>query len=714
MKITLLPCLFFLLALLMAGCVLYDFRSGPSNPIPNAEKLGIKELPNSLSAQPICKELSGPTPCYCMFCENKTPWQAWVPILTLWYDASLVGGNCSFVQCNASSFVESVEDNSDLQARVFMVGQGPGFYSAGRANLYCNYSLQLATKWLVGNTTPPKLPKKSAAECWLERNILPIYIYYTGGKGIDPAQTGRIASELNGAGPAIITTELNFNSSDANAVSLVKQQLVAIKASCPDCLSVLAVQSGDLEGVRKVLNDTSLYNGKTLWNLTDMVGFGFRANDYATCSDREIIYHNMAFSQRIMQNLSKPTIWLYVGASEGNSSDGGCTFDAAGVHRFYQDLFAATAGLSSSGVVGMSMYEFYDRSGPLPCNGVQGCDFGVYLANGSQKHPEMNTWSGMCQLFANGDYRSPLMFSRNGQGYACDIFANRNIEARVAGEVNSQAGLNYGEVEPYEAQPHVGCGETCVSEGSLPSSSDYLGTSKFTSDMCFAYPLLDERADDAGLSQLYLRATAAVESGFDPKAISCAPRSSSCNPLNLNMSDICSLAGNPEGCDSSKTCPSGEKPCAFGLMQCTEYPGQLYLSKSLPIPSTISGCGAESYNPFNPPMSICCGVGKFGAFLSQAQEYIGRNWGTLSECRGGLEEDDRDYAAYFLASLYYNMGPANVPSVQIYKSWRDNGGRCRRGNTNYIAYLKSQFDYPANVMASYIDAIDECNSDCPS
>ena len=144
-----------------------------------------------------------------------------------------------------------------------------------------------------------------------------------------------------------------------------------------------------------------------------------------------------------------------MGASEGNSniggwSDGSCEWNATDVAGFYSELLAQSGGLASNGVLGMSLYEFVDRTGPLPCNEVQGCDFGMLLADGKQKHPELNGWSEMCkEVNVESEARRPLIFSRNGQGSACGESEFRFTDQAFMYEparIGSSEGLSYDEV----------------------------------------------------------------------------------------------------------------------------------------------------------------------------------------------------------------------------------------------------------------------------
>jgi hypothetical protein len=683
-------------------------------------------VPKYLNAAELdCRELPGSKPCYCMSCSNRTSYG----FLGLWhllgkyYDSNLQGGNCSIRACNETDFETIVSSDNTTQMRVFGLGAGQSFVSTGRANLYCNYTLQLATKWMKGSeNSPPRVPEVSRSACWLQRSILPLYIYYTEGKAIDPARTQDIASAFEAAdsGPVFITTEVWLNSSDDNAVSGVKQQLYNIRHFCTDCMAVLAVKQNDYNALYKVIGPPGAEDPEVLSDI-DAIGFGFRANDYSHCSSDRILHDNLNFSSYILTNYSKPSIWLYVGASEGNSSNGECQWDSVMVSNFYQELLTITGGMASSGVLGMGFYEFVDGSGSLPCNGVQGCDFGLVNAKGEQKHPQMNAWADMCQEIGTvGGYRVPLIFSRNSKGAVCDKMRNPEPSLHAAARIGSEQGFSSTEAVPKAGgEKGMGCGEACPSDKPMPPVYDSTGHGSGIGH-CGIYPIIDERADDADLSASYMRAEFEQESLFDPWKVSC--NAAPCGtPLGTTMEDICVAAGYPPDCQANtlygKTCPS-DKPyfCAFGLAQCIEYPGQL--------DEFTKGCGGEKYNPFDPGMSACCGVNKFSYYLRDApdatEKWVKYYWNELSppNCYGAMQDGEQGWAAYYLASNRYFGTTWN--RLTDFKNQRPCTGGTGSYN-HYIDYLRNNVtasappgtSYGAQVMSRFGAAVSACGSDCP-
>jgi len=737
--------LFAVLLLTVPGCVLQDQNGNPIETVSGGDMTVPKYLNDS---ELICQGIPGNKPCYCMACSNKTSYGflglGW---LVGYYDSNLQGGNCSISKCNETDYEEIVESDNSTQMRVFGLGAGQSFVSTGHANLYCNYTLQLATKWMKGTkNSPPRVPQVSRAACWLQRSTLPLYIYYTEGKAIDPSRTQEIASAFQAAdiGPVFVTTEVWLNSSDDNAISNVKQQLYNIRHFCTKCMTVLAVKPNDYNALYKVIGVPPDGIDTTMLDSIDAAGFGFRANDYPHCDADRIIYENLNFSRYILKNYNKPTIWLYAGASEGNNSDGSCQWDGTMVSGFYQELLTRTGGLASSGVLGMGFYEFVDGSGSLPCNGVQGCSFGMLSANGSQKHPQMNAWADMCQeVGANSEYRNPLIFSRNGQGSSCEVMTNDQPSLHAATMINSGQGFSSDEVVPEAKIAKLGCGEACPAETSMPYVY-YSGTAGgFDGNHCEPYPIIDERADDADISTTYMRAEFEQESGFDPYAVStCVDDDySACNPEKYTMAQICELAGMADDPKCQKDKCTGinpqngkkQKPCAYGLAQCIEYPGKAYTidnpygQVSGGVPAPVANCGGENYNPFDASQSACCGVNKFADVLrggsGSTENWVNSNWAQLSKCTGGMKPEEKGWAEYYLASnRYFGLKPA---TLNEFVKQRDANGECCAGsdgsqNTqcyqNYIAYLRSlspKNSYGAQVMSRYRAAVSACDSDCP-
>ena len=673
----------------------------------------------------ICREVNSSTPCGCMFCQNHTSNSifARLPLVSLLFGPSLKQGNCSFVACNLTIYNDTLSNpQNSVFPRAVMLGSGPSFASTALATRYCNYSMQLSVKWLIGTGgAAPKAPVSSRAECWLDRDIIPLYIYYTNGTPVynTPYQgaTAIIAQQLakdasgNQVGPVLLTTELSFDGTDPNAIAAVENQIGAIRSACPKCLLVLALNSTDndrrMAALKSIFGPPNAID-HTYYDKVDVVGFGFRANDYPTCTPADVIGSNYIFSRDVMRQYSKPTMWLYAGASEGNNSDGTCSWDAPSVNTFYENIFSLQQGMASSGIIGSSFYELIDRSGPLPCQAGEGCSFGFLYQNGTEKHPEINAWSYLCGVFGTKlDFRPPLIFSSNTFGEACDVQKTDQILDYIPSDFNTNQGLSTDEVVPTPAKKGLSCGESCPSPTLASMPGGYSSGGSFPdSGNCGKYPLIDQYADDRDVSSTFFKAIVQMESGFDPNVVSCiSETSTACNQNGLTIPQLCALL--PGNCDAhvlggGTTCPAGMKPCAYGLAQCIDYPGA----------PAQAACGGSSYNPFDPTESICCGVNKLQAYLGNASAFVTNNWGQLSACGNGLK--DRDWTAYFIAAGLYHGDDARN-QLQAFISNRDKDGSCK-GEQNFITYLigTGKFNYAAQVMGNYKSAADACGSECSS
>ncbi|MCX6769439.1 MAG: hypothetical protein NT051_02035, partial [Candidatus Micrarchaeota archaeon] len=296
----LIPALF-----LAAGCVFMSDSSGNSN-ILSSDQFNASNSSTSLQyiVDPKnyeCTEMPGPEPCKAFICTNKSSfWQRFMNIFGLGTDANLTKGKCEFIACNATSYLEILKSDNDKWARAFMTGFGPGMSSADLANLYCNYSLQMPVKWMIGD--PPAIPNKQRAECWLQQSALPLFIYYSPNNAIDYRRSGDIASAFSGSGPVMITTQANVDGATPANIDNVRRQIREMNRTCPNCLVVLAVKSGDYNTLEQLLSDpTSPTLMSSEYNITDLIGFGFRTNDYPTCNADEILFENLKFSRDILK-----------------------------------------------------------------------------------------------------------------------------------------------------------------------------------------------------------------------------------------------------------------------------------------------------------------------------------------------------------------------------------------------------------------------------
>ncbi|MEM4272255.1 MAG: hypothetical protein QXH30_01580, partial [Candidatus Bilamarchaeaceae archaeon] len=108
--------------------------------------------------------------CTCFVCKNSTPTDSafFDALAAPFFDYTLEEGECSFLPCNETEFKEGFENDPNMHAYFFMIGQGSNFAEWADANPYCNNSLRMAVKWLSsreGYDYP--LPNEGRARCIL-------------------------------------------------------------------------------------------------------------------------------------------------------------------------------------------------------------------------------------------------------------------------------------------------------------------------------------------------------------------------------------------------------------------------------------------------------------------------------------------------------------------------------------------------------------------
>jgi len=674
-----------------------------------------------------CADIGGPTPCTCLVCQNKTSTPPWFSIFRLPVDTSLKGGNCSFAPCNGTIFADLVTSTDNVFAQRFLLGQGASFFEFREANKYCNNSLSLAIKWMVGDrNSPPRTPSSSRAACLLERNVIPLYIYYTNGSNINSQAARDIGDALRDAGPAIVTPEINFNSSDPFAVSKVKSQIHEYKAACPNCLIALSPKDMDMEAVEKFRSDANV------WGKIDIIGQGIILNKEpnGTCDVEALIGKRMAFAKNVLNKYHKPTIWLYVGISNGTqdiNKSAGCTFTNKTVAKAYEYIMGIMQPLISTGVIGYSPYTYLDGTAPLDCTG-DACNFGLMNSNGDKKEPQFSSWFSHCQYYTQEGVPSYVSYSTNGLGNRCSYADNYKMFTRLiseAGDAYEPPDLNL-----QEAEVKIGC-DSCISYNtSLPGN--FGSRISVDEDFCTQYPLLDAVPDRFDVSPLLMRAIFAQESSFDACSISYVPPdTTACNNIGLTAENLAQYAtdagcpppssqmcvkinrphaGDPSGdctaCGSSEATSTLCKPCAFGIAQCIELPGREYAAGALP--PVLSQCGGENYNPFNPQESACCGSTKMYEFIKVARGIISNH----AQLRTAA---DREWYEAYLALMSYHGGSARtISNVTYYYGGGSADDSCYQSHKDtLIAYLFSCVDgYPKEVLGKYQGFVNACNTDC--
>ncbi len=440
----------FSLFLLSFGCLA---RVDPSDKLSAVPGSVVYNFSRYVDAS-LYSELAGPTPCSCMVCSKEKPsWTTYVLNTLLpgrWLEFSLTNATCQFVSCNASIAADLFEGyavsgakncnitnplSGQVEAKVceprfFMLGQGASAGEYAAAQAYCNGQLKMPVLWAVPNATTGRLDRNLSSftlACYLERDQMPLVVWYSQGRYINTADYSALAASFNKPssspaliGPVMLTTEalLNPYQSDASApgpssgspasgpapapllnfsaLDATGAQLRAIKSKCPSCLSVLALRpvfnsdnQPDTCALDYLLNANltrprpeacraeyggraDLFNSRQdFWRYTDLVGSGFVVNDnpgLSLCSPDAELGRQLAYSRASLRQFYKPSVWYAVGIAPGPTATPGCTLSDLDVSNAYESLITFIPGLASSGVVGLAPYRFSDDPAlsPLP------------------------------------------------------------------------------------------------------------------------------------------------------------------------------------------------------------------------------------------------------------------------------------------------------------------------------------------------------------
>ncbi len=568
---------------------------------------------------------------------------------------SLKGGSCQVVDNFYQREYEDYNNPSivgkgaDHQVMQFMIGQGASFGDFSEANRYCNNRLTLSTKWLVGTLNSQyKSSDSERAGCFLDRDIMPMYIQYSDSKNVDVDSARQNALSLNGIGPAIITAEMNFNSSDPTVLANVKQQIKAMKAACPNCLVALAPRMGESKAIlNEFLNDS---NDPQLNKSIDLVAFGVDGRYSSTCNgDKLYLADALPFARMLNYDFGKPSIIAYIMVDEGGRNAlslnpvlrDTCTWDRPNTLALYSSFFSdQIQSFRESGVIGASLYSFNTTFGnPLNCDN---CAMGL-------DNEKLNTWFGWCQAYHHGTAEikaaanlpsisfgiNPTIFSSGPGG--CNL-STTNLGA-YTGITYANRDFSQPQNPPLQqpvTKSSFTC-ESCVAQDISMPSVDITNTGFDSAKMCGPSTnteidkFIKQYSEQRDIDESLVRAVIWQETSFTDNVgkdgqctISIVSFSNrGCNPNNINTAGANGLTDPAGICDaaiqaaatgiqnSAPLLPTPQKFCAYGLMQNIEYPSLLYPG-GLPQIIVDSGCldTEGQFNPFAINQSICLGTYK--------------------------------------------------------------------------------------------------------
>jgi hypothetical protein len=359
--------------------------------------------------------------CTCMVCENVSYfWNLW---------SSLAGGNCSFYHpCTPEAYEEINKEGDDIAARNFMYGAGPSFFDFGESNEYCHGKQTMAVHWLTGREGRDyDLPDAGRAMCMLQKEVIPVYVLYSGGENIDAGRSYEIGEELGWkaariitdqrltkVGPVIVTTEINYEMDD---VPEVVKQIYKLNEGCGNhppndikCFVAVAPRIGDREALDAVMNE--LGDDR---DYVQMLAFGIDSHySNGSCTGRSMGTMAEGFAAYGLYTYGLPSVIPYVLFDQGTVDPViGCPWDENAVREGYRYFFpSGSIMLRDVGVVGIAPYSFNSSQyggDPLHCND---CDIAANFGR-------LESWYGGCQRMVK------ISEKQQGGGFAV-VFPNES------------------------------------------------------------------------------------------------------------------------------------------------------------------------------------------------------------------------------------------------------------------------------------------------
>lgn len=673
--------------------------------------------------------------CLAFVCSNSS-----VPFpLSIFFDSSLKGGNCSLIPTNETHFTKLIKEESDkLYVKHFMFGMGHSFFSFSEANRYCKNSLKLAVKWLVGDRfNPYPIPSKERAECFLEKNVMPVYVLYSNFSNINISRAREIALALNNAGPVIIVSEADLVNNQTY-IDKVKEQILALRQNCNKCLIALGVKFNGSNEYEVVKN---LFSNNSIKEKVDLVAYGLNSYYWPNCNIYSLLWQAANFSKFLILNYSKPSLIYYVLLDENDNPFGKCKWDNVSIENAYSLLFFHSPMFSSYGVIGVSPYSMFG-GGPLECrncmlfspNDHNNCSF--YFSAQEIGQRALNFF-GLCQA-----YYSSLEKKHHFSALIPLVFSNGSRACNFAENLQLRYYFDYTEthLKPIEFKNltrenlYFSCSGCFFEE-----INTYLPTIQGNPTYCtLYYPYIEMAADRFDMDLTLLRAIVWQESSFQRCAVSFVPKSNrGCNPLNISVisdtSNCCpphekqrvdKNALNPITPCSSQGDGEECKPCAFGIAQTIDYPSYVYEHNKLEPPDSVKYCasykdGKLDFNPFRPYDSSCSAAYKFVyQHLPVAKNLVEKNKDKLEI----TNENKRKWYEIFLAlDLFYgHQAKSSLGNLSL-QNWIDafalqkdktqddcynvsNKACC--GNKDFINYVKyclhnGGFSYAYDVLTKY-------------
>ncbi len=675
--------------------------------------------------------------CTCMICRNST--------FLFGVFTSFVGGDCKFITpCDQNTFemYSNPQQTKNYTLRQFMIGAGPSFADFGAANSYCYNKLSMAVHWLVGaENRPYSLPSAERAMCMLDKGVIPVYVLYSDGKNIDPDSTREIAAILGheamdvtmgrvcgAVGPTIVTTEIDFNSTDPAVIDRVVEQIHAINEGCNDfsktppeinCFVAVAPKMGDTKGLDAVM-------GRVSREEVHLLAFGINSHyDNGTCNGAFMHTEAVKFARYGLYKYGLPSVIPYV-LFDANTMDatGRCTWSEENVLEGYRLFFpSGVVSLLGAGVIGVAPYDFNSSAtggDPLRCND---CALGA-------SEERLAAWYGGCQKMVEignkvPSAQMPIIFP-NASGAYCDYGVQQDALFHIYRD--AQGTEFYLPISHTLAPPEkelFRC-DACLLQSNKTISDYYPTIKKYVvkslpdySDkcpdcpdpaICYIYPEIDYYSSRFNVDPTLMRAIAWVESDFNKCSAALVGSGEGClrgaydtgynfmyDPSGECDSDLENLMGKSGYYEPGVQEGTRQPKCRFaglGLFQVIEPPYTFWPSpyypeegKSGPYAdeyerakdkgraANIDGARACSpyFNPFNTTDAACMGARKLEGAIKFGMDWVDK---TSEDCSSvpdlfEIKNDPakRDIlatfaATYLLAGVWRKGYDEGCPSYQ--------------------------------------------------
>lgn len=605
--------------------------------------------------------------CNCLLYESNStsPW--WT--FGLFESAkSLKGAKLKILpECTYESLEKALEENSNATLKTFMLGSGTTFTDFNYANAHCREGMDMAVKWLGKNgSTEYIIPKPERAGCMMDNQVIPVYVLYSGGKAVNNIESARkVAESLNGLGPAIITSEINYDSKDVAAVAA---QVKEMKKACSECMIALAPKMGNAQDMNAVMGIA----GQSVDLFAVGVDSLYFNDTIYMCSPSQLLYTARNFSQYGLATYGKYSIFPYMAVREGDimtyknpdtdQVSPVCAWEPNS-NAMMSSFFFLTdiRNVLADGVIGAARYDYTGAFDPLNCGEKCSEAYPDYTKDNGLKNnePIYSHWYGFCELYAQDDpsqkpnkiFAEFPTFNRklvNGKyvlssGGCANSIQNFRFEEMIGDDSPYKVNTDYTNPKPIPMgdvyKPYFSCDYCAMGGEEIPFDS--VTAVGGAGDLCSKFTEINVYADRWEVDPWLAKAFAAQEAGIGSTEI----RQTYCSvsyPVSVtnggcNANDLLQIA-DPDGtCNDPANNPKANgqlaadytnvkaedgsqgKPCAYGLMQTIELP-HTYWDMDKPDASESSGGGLSpnevskacfaDFNPFNGTQSACLGVYK--------------------------------------------------------------------------------------------------------